>query len=92
MPKYKKDSMKLKIIKVGNSSVIRIPRSLLLRNQLRDEIEIEVCNGQLRAKPRSANRRTWDAAFKKMAKRQDDILLDNDSIICQSKWDQEEWK
>lgn len=84
--------MKTKVVKIGNSLGIRIPKSLINESGLKNEVELEVSDGQIIIKPISTNRESWDAAFKKMAKKQDDILLDHESIPSQSKWDQEEWE
>lgn len=84
--------MKTKVVKIGNSRGIRIPKSIIHESGLRNEVELEVSDGQIIIKPISTNRESWDTAFKKMAKKQDDILLDNESILSQSKWDQEEWE
>ncbi len=84
--------MKTKVVKIGNSRGIRIPKSLINESGLKNEVELEVSDGQIIIKPISANRESWDTAFKKMAKKQDDILLDHESILSQSSWDQEEWE
>ena len=84
--------MKTKVVKIGNSRGIRIPKSIIHESGLRNEVELEVSDGQIIIKPISTNRESWDTAFKKMTKKQDDILLDNESILSQSKWDQEEWE
>ncbi|MEW6654528.1 MAG: AbrB/MazE/SpoVT family DNA-binding domain-containing protein [Bacteroidota bacterium] len=84
--------MKTKVVKIGNSRGIRIPKSLIQESGLKNEVELEVSDGQIVIKPISANRESWDAAFKKMANKQDDILLDSESISSQTKWDKEEWE
>ena len=84
--------MKTKVIKIGNSRGIRIPKSLIHESGLNNEVELEVSDGQIIIKPITTNRESWDTAFKKMAKKQDDILLDNESITSQSSWDKEEWE
>jgi antitoxin MazE len=84
--------MKTKVVKIGNSRGIRIPKSLIHESGLKNEVELEISEGQIIIKPISTNRESWDTAFKKMAKKQDDILLDNESILSQSRWDQEEWE
>ena len=68
--------MKTKVVKIGNSRGIRIPKSIILRSGLKSEVELEVSDGLIIIKPVSANRKSWDTAFKKMAKNKDDILLD----------------
>lgn len=84
--------MKTKVIKIGNSRGIRIPKSLIHESGLKNEVEIEVSDGQIIIKPISANRESWDTAFKKMTNYKDDILLDSESISSKTKWDQEEWE
>lgn len=84
--------MKTKVVKIGNSLGIRIPKSIIHESGLKNEVELEVIEGRIIIKPISTNRESWDAAFKRMAKKQDDILLDNESILGQSNWDQEEWE
>jgi len=84
--------MKTKVVKIGNSRGIRIPKSLIHESGLKNEVELEVSDGQIIIKSISANRESWDAAFKKMANKQDDILLDSESISSQTKWDHEEWE
>jgi antitoxin MazE len=84
--------MKTKVVKIGNSRGIRIPKSLIHESGLKTEVELEVSDGQIIIKPISTNRESWDAVFKKTAKNKDDILLDEESIMNQSKWDKEEWE
>ena len=84
--------MKTKIVKIGNSRGIRIPKSLIDQSGLLSEIELEIDNGQIIIKPVLKTRDSWEKAFQKMSKNKDDILLDKDSLPEQSKWDQEEWE
>ncbi len=84
--------MKTKVVKIGNSRGIRIPKSLIDESGLKSEVELEVIDGQIIIKSISQNRESWDSAFKKMAKNKDDILLDSDTLVQQSKWDKEEWE
>jgi len=84
--------MKTKVVKIGNSRGIRIPKSLIDESGLKSEVELEVIDGQIIIKSISQNRESWDSAFKKMTKNKDDILLDSDMLVQQSKWDKEEWE
>ena len=84
--------MKTKVVKIGNSRGIRIPKSMIHESGLKSEVELEVSDGQIIIKPILTNRESWDAAFKKMAKNQDDTLLDSETILNQSKWDKDEWE
>lgn len=85
--------MKTKVIKIGNSRGIRIPKSLIEESGLKSEVELEVYDGQIIIKPVSKTREFWTESFKKMAKNGDDVLLDSEpSLTEQSKWDKEEWE
>jgi antitoxin MazE len=83
--------MRTKVVKIGNSRGIRIPKSLIDESGLKNEVELEISEGQIIVKPVSKNREDWDEEFKKMAKNKDDVLLDSEILIDQSKWDNEEW-
>lgn len=84
--------MKAKIIKIGNSQGIRIPKVILEQSGLQDEVELEVKDNQLIIRPKRSIRQGWKVAFRLMAEKRDDQLLDEDSISTQSNWDKEEWE
>jgi antitoxin MazE len=84
--------MRTRVIKIGNSRGIRIPKSIIEQSGLNDEVELEVRNDQIIIKSISANNREkWDIFFKKMAQNKDDILLDSDTLAEQTTWDKYEW-
>ena len=84
--------MKTKVVKIGNSRGIRIPKSLIDESGLKSEVDLEVIDGQIIIKSISQSRESWDSAFKKMAKNKDDSLLDSVTLTQQSTWDKEEWE
>ena len=84
--------MKTKVVKIGNSRGIRIPKSIIDESGLKSDVELEVIDGQIIIKSLSKNRSSWDSAFKKMAKNRDDILLDSNLLAEQSTWDKEGWE
>ncbi|MBN1552891.1 AbrB/MazE/SpoVT family DNA-binding domain-containing protein [bacterium] len=81
-----------RIVKIGNSRGIRIPKVLLEQSGLHDEVELEVRKNQLVIKPKRNIREGWESAFRMMAENSDDQLLDKDGISTQSNWDEEEWE
>jgi len=84
--------MRTKVIKIGNSRGIRIPKSIIEQSGLNDEVELEVRNDQIIIKSISINRReNWDKPFKKITQNKDDILLDPDTLTEQTTWDKDEW-
>ncbi len=83
--------MKTRIIKIGNSRGIRIPKVLLEQSGLGEEVEIEVHDAQIVIRPAERPRQRWDEAFRAMAGQADDRLLDED-LTGQTDWDTIEWQ
>jgi antitoxin MazE len=68
--------MKTRIVRVGNSQGVRIPKWLLEQTGLRGEVEISAEGDSLVIRPAHRPRAGWAAAFQEMARRGDDALLD----------------
>ena len=80
-----------RIVKVGNSRGIRLPKLVLEQLGFGEQVEIEVQADQLVIRPIvSKARQGWEEQFQLMAERGDDKLLDGDQIGASS-WD-EEWE
>jgi len=84
--------MKTKVVKIGNSRGVRIPKSIIDQSGLTDEVELEIKDDKIIIKPISRSRENWDCAFIKIAKNNDDILFDSDLLSEQTIWDKEEWE
>lgn len=82
--------MKTKVVTIGNSCGIRIPKILLKQCQLEDSVELEAKNGRLIIHSLTKPRTGWKRAFKEMASRRDDQLPDF-RITSGSDWDKTEW-
>jgi antitoxin MazE len=83
--------MKTKIVKIGNSKGIRIPKAVLDQTGLEGEVELDVKGNELVIKAIRNPREGWAVAFEKMAKHKDDQLIDGD-LRNQTVWDEEEWE
>lgn len=83
--------MKARIVKIGNSRGVRIPKPLLERSRLAEEVEIEARDDQIIIRSARRPRQDWAGAFRAMAERGDDDLLDGDSPP-QTRWDEGEWQ
>ena len=83
--------MKTRIVRIGNSRGIRIPKPLIEQVGLGDEVEISVKDGALIIKPARKTRAGWAVAFQEMAKRGDDALFDEGAPPL-SRWDEDEWE
>ena len=82
--------MKTKIVRIGNSQGLRIPKPLLDQTGLSGEVEIEVKDRALVITPVEGVRAGWSSAFEAMARRGDDTLLD--PVPDASSWDETEWE
>jgi antitoxin MazE len=82
--------VKTRIVPIGNSRGIRIPKVLLEQTGLSGEVEIRAEGRALRIEPADRPRSTWAAAFQEMAQRGDDALLDE--AASPSAWDEGEWE
>lgn len=83
--------MKARIVRIGNSRGIRIPKPLLEQAGLQGEVEIHIENNALVIRPLKKPRQGWAAAFQEMARRGEDELLDADAPSMTT-WDEDEWE
>ena len=82
--------LKTRIVKIGNSQGVRIPKLFLEQTQLRDDVELELQPDHIVIRAARRVRAGWDAAFQAMASHGDDQLLDTDTLQG-SRWDEDEW-
>ncbi len=82
--------MRARVIKIGNSQGLRIPKPILEQTGIMDDVEIEVEKDQIIIRPVTNAREGWDAAFKIMGEQGDDKPLTDDSIS--NAWDDDEWQ
>ncbi len=82
--------VKTRIVKIGNSQGVRIPKLLLDQSQLGDEVELEVEPGKIIIRASRPARAGWEEQFKQMAAAEDDQLLDDE--LTTTAWDEEEWE
>jgi antitoxin MazE len=80
--------VKARIVRIGNSQGIRIPKPLLEQSGLREEVELEVSEGAIIIRSADRARAGWDAAFRRMTAQGDDTLLDP---LPATQWDEDEW-
>ncbi len=83
--------MKTRIVRIGNSRGIRIPKPLLEQTGLHGEVEISAEDDALVIRSAKKPRAGWAAAFQEMAQRGDDALLDAGAPSLSS-WDEGEWE
>ncbi len=83
--------MRARIIKIGNSQGIRIPKPLLKQIGIGEDVELAIEDKRIIILPVSNPRENWDEAFRKMAANGDDALLIGDQDLTHS-WDEEDWQ
>jgi antitoxin MazE len=67
--------MRTRVVKIGNSQGIRIPRLLLDQTGLGKEVELELHQGQIVIRAVRRVRHNWEDQFQAMAEKGDDKLL-----------------
>ncbi len=83
--------MKTKLIRIGNSQGVRIPKPLIEESGLTEEIEMILRDNEIVLRSAETARKDWEASFEKMAEQGDDALLDQKEIEKPSAWDEAEW-
>jgi len=83
--------MRTRIVKIGNSQGIRIPKALLAQTDLHGEVEISVRHGSLVISAAAPARSGWDDTFRQMAVCGDDRLLDGD-VPSPESFDTRDWE
>jgi antitoxin MazE len=81
--------IKTRIVKIGNSQGIRIPKTLLEQSGIATEVEIQIEGDTLVIRKATKTRSGWDTAFSVMAEQPDDVRLDE---LTTTDWDRTEWE
>ena len=81
--------MKTRIVRIGNSRGIRLPKVLLEEAQLPDEVELQAEPGRIVIRRAARPRAGWAAAARRMRKQGDDQLFDPPTA---TRFDEEEWE
>lgn len=83
--------MKTKLIRIGNSQGVRIPKPLIEESGLSEEIEMILRDNEIVLRSVEKTRKDWDEAFEEMARQEDDRLLDKEEAERPGEWDETEW-
>jgi len=81
--------MKTRIIRIGNSRGVRIPKPLLTQAGLGDEVELRVEAGAIHIESVSPPRAAWAEAAQRLATTEDAGLLDEPTP---TRFDRDEWE
>jgi antitoxin MazE len=80
---------KTRIVRIGNSRGIRVPKILLDQAQLPDEVELHAEPGRLVVQGARRPRMGWAEAARTMSQQGHDHLLDEPT---DTRFDREEWE
>jgi antitoxin MazE len=80
--------MKTKIIRIGNSRGVRIPKPLLEQAGLEDEVQLRLVESGIVIEGATTHRHEWGVAAAKIRERGEDGLLDEPPPTA---FDESEW-
>lgn len=81
--------MKARLVPIGNSRGIRLPKPLIEEAQLTEEVEIKLVQGSIVISSLRRPRAGWVEAARSIRERGDDVLLDPSAP---TKFDDLEWE
>jgi len=81
--------MKTRLVQIGNSKGIRLPKTVIAEAQLSDEVELQAEPGRIVIRSARVPREGWADAARLMRERGEDSLLDPP---VHTRFDDEEWK
>ena len=84
------NTIKTKIVRIGNSQGIRIPKLLLDQTNFGKDVELELQDDRIVIRASYPSRHGWDEQFKLMSEQGDDRLMDEPVPL--SSWDAEDWE
>lgn len=83
--------MRARVIKIGNSQGLRLPKPILEQTGIKEDVEIQVVGNRIIIQPAGHPREGWEEAFRMMGEKGDDAPAIEDGEISHS-WDEEEWQ
>ncbi len=80
--------MRTRLIRIGNSRGVRLPKPLIEEAGLSDEVEVRARHGSILILPAAGPRSGWAKAAQQLRERDEDRLLDEPT---RSRFDGREW-
>ena len=81
--------MKARLVQIGNSKGIRLPKTIIAEAQLRDEVELKAEPGRIVIRSAKRPREGWEQAARLMRERNEDHVIDE---TTPTRFDRKEWK
>ena len=85
-------SIKTRLVRIGNSRGVRIPKLLLDQVALGTDVVLTAERNRLVISRATHHREAWGDQFRLMAEQGDDRLLDAEVLPRLSRWDKDEWE
>lgn len=83
-------TLRIRVVKIGNSRGLRLPKLLIEQLGIKDEVEVMAEGGALIVRPVRSAREGWDEAARRMAACGDDRLPDPEYLP--TTFDEQEWE
>jgi antitoxin MazE len=81
--------MKTRLVRIGNSRGVRLPKTIIMQAGLTDEVELGVRDGAIIIARVTSTRSGWAEAAGQMRQLGDDRLLD---LPLPTRFDEKEWR
>ena len=81
--------MKTRLVRIGNSRGVRLPKTIIAQAGLTEEVELGVRDGAVVIARVATVRSGWAAAARQMHQHDEDWLLDASTL---TRFDEKEWK
>ena len=81
--------MKIRLVQIGNSRGVRLPKPVIEEVGLNDEVELQIRDGAVVIRPLRAPRAGWADAARALRNSSGDILLDPPTP---THFDEEDWE
>jgi antitoxin MazE len=81
--------MKTRLVRIGNSRGVRLPKPLIEEARLTDEVELRARDGAIVIARVASARSGWAEAAKQLRERDEGRLLD---LPTPTRFDEKEWK
>ena len=83
--------VKARLVRIGNSRGIRIPKIVVEQAGLTETVELEIRKGALLVRSTRLPREGWEERFRAMAGRGDDAPVWGE-VPSLTSWDEHDWK
>ena len=81
--------MKTRLVRIGNSRGVRLPKAIIAQAGLTEEVELDVRDGTVVIARTNSARSGWADAARQMRQRDEDLLLDPPVPTL---FDEKEWE